>query len=85
MSETGDALREALRADLLAHGFPENDLLGDFIVISCGVALADDMTPISAYWLTFSEETMLPHIARGLLAEGMDRLLTGVRIERDDE
>lgn len=61
------------------NGLPRGDdgdigMLGDWIAVVCMVAVDDEGQPRAEYYLAMKDGALLPHIAQGLLAEGMDQL-----------
>jgi hypothetical protein len=69
--ETKAALTKALEAHLRdSNGMPAEEELGDYLVIAVGVAIDGSLQPTARYYTTFKEETILPHVALGLLAKG---------------
>jgi hypothetical protein len=80
-ADTRAALRAALEAHLREEAqMPAEEELGDFVVVSCGVSIDAQLRPMARYYLSFGEETLLPHIVAGLLAKGEE-----VAVQNEDE
>lgn len=49
-------------------------ILGDWIAVVSMVAVSPEGHPVTEYYLCMKDGTMLPHIAKGLLYEGVDQV-----------
>jgi hypothetical protein len=59
-------------------------ILGDWICVAAMVAVDDEGDPRVEYYLALKNGTMLPHLATGLLHEGL-ALIRGGRVGHDDD
>lgn len=73
--QTRQAMVEAIEAHLRDTGMEGQEQLGDVLVVAVAVEIDADLHPTARYLTVFKEETMLPHVVRGLLAKAEDVLI----------
>lgn len=73
-SEHNDRIGQAIEEWVQSLPGEDPGILGDWIVVASMVAVDEQGTPRCEYYLGFRGGTMLPHVAKGLLSEGMDQV-----------
>jgi hypothetical protein len=62
---------EAWVASLPFEGDGDIGVLGDWVSVVCMVRVNDEGEPVAHYYLGFKNGTSLPHVAEGLLRQGL--------------
>lgn len=79
-TEANEAVTEALEgwvASLPFDGDGGPGVMGDWIAVLSMVDVRADGTPMAQYYIAMKDGTMLPHIAGGLLRQGLIELEVG--------
>lgn len=68
------ALETHLSSLPMEAGEADPGIIGDWIAVVSMVAVDDEGQPRAEYYLLMRGGNMLPHVAKGLLAEGLDQV-----------